>query len=266
MESLDYLERITTAVERIAAVNNRSSFNLLISGNTTNIITQYIQPIQLEIGKQYEMALVSLDTYYSFPNVDATNNNFRYSPDNGTTWKDILIPTGAYELEAINNYVQRTMKDNGDYDSVNDEFYITILPDNNTLRSIVNITNPTYQVDFNPPNSIRTLLGFDAGIILQGYNVSQNIVNILSITSIRITSNIISGSYSNGDVDNIIYSFFPDVGPGFKIIQTPSTPIYLPITSNQISTLITTMTDQTGKLIDLRGEDLNITFHVREKV
>jgi len=30
------------------------------------------------------MALVPLKTYYSSPNIDATNNGFRYSPNNGT--------------------------------------------------------------------------------------------------------------------------------------------------------------------------------------
>ena len=45
---------------------------------------------------------VNLETYYSFPNIDATNNNFRYSPDNGKTWHNIDIPEGCYEISDIN--------------------------------------------------------------------------------------------------------------------------------------------------------------------
>ena len=36
--------------------------------------------------KVYEIALVNLETYYSFPNIDDTNNVFIYSHDQGTTW------------------------------------------------------------------------------------------------------------------------------------------------------------------------------------
>jgi len=73
------------------------------------------------------MALVNLETYYSFPNIDSVNNNFRYSPDNGLTWLDIDIPEGCYEITNINNYVLRIMKDNGHYDSANDKYHIIYL-------------------------------------------------------------------------------------------------------------------------------------------
>jgi len=85
------------------------------------------------------MALVNLDIYYSFPNIDPSNNNFGYSPDNGTTWTNIDIPEVSYEITAINAYVQRIMKDNGHYDVVNDKHYITIPANSNTLKSILDI-------------------------------------------------------------------------------------------------------------------------------
>ena len=42
---------------------------------------------------------------------------------------------------------------------------------------------------------------------------------------------MISGSYVNGATKNTIYSFFPKVSPGYKIIESPVNLVYLPINS-----------------------------------
>ena len=43
-------------------------------------------PIQLDIKKDYEVALINLETYYSFPNIDRSNNCFSYSPGANAQW------------------------------------------------------------------------------------------------------------------------------------------------------------------------------------
>jgi len=120
------------------------------------------------------------------------------------------------------------------------------------------------KVDLTTANSIRTVLGFSAQVYASGYNESENIVNIMNVSSLRITSDVTGSSYSNGFTENIIFSFFPDVGPGYKIIEIPVNLIYLPITTNTISSMETKLVDQNGKLINLRGEELSIRFHIRE--
>ena len=75
---------------------------------------------------------------------------------------------------------------------------------------------------------------------------------------------IISGSYVNGQRNPTVYSFFPGVSPGYKIIETPVNLVYLPITLDSIYSMQTTLTDQNGNLLNLRGENITIRFHVRE--
>jgi len=254
---MELLEKIVKNTEP------KAPFYILVSDRSTRIRTRFNPLIQLDKTKKYEMALVNLETYYSFPNIDSANNNFRYSPDNGETWFDIDIPEGCYEITSINDYVVRIMKDNGHYDSANDEYYITIKPNKNTLKSILDI-GTNYKVDLTTSNSVRTILGFNSQIYSEGYNESENIVNILSVNSLRVTSDIIGSSFTNGDTQNIIYSFFPNVGPGYKIVQEPSNLIYLPVTLNTISHMETKLVDHNGKLINLRGEELSIRFHIRE--
>ena len=258
------LERIAVNTEKTARnTDHNSSLLILLSETSTNIRTKFSPSIDLDKNKKYGMALVSLETYYSFPNVDTTNNSFKYSSDDGKTWRQINIPIGSYELVDINAYIQRIMKENNHFDGANGKYNITLEPNNNTLKTVLKITGK-YRVDFTTSNSIRRVLGFNSRVYVAGYHESENIVNIINVNSLRVTSSIIGASYTNGETENVIYSFFPNVGPGYKIIEVPVNLIYLPITLDKISEMETKLTDQNGQLINLRGEELSIRFHIKE--
>ena len=58
-------------------VNNtepEKSFSIVVSDNKTRFNTWFKPPIQLDKKKDYEIALINLETYYSFPNIDRSNN------------------------------------------------------------------------------------------------------------------------------------------------------------------------------------------------
>src|SRR5207244_830690 len=76
--------------------------------------------------EDYEIGLIDLETYYSFPNVTLDNNKFKYF--NGATNKTITIPVGSYEITALNAAIQLGMQTNGDWDSANNAYYINIYP------------------------------------------------------------------------------------------------------------------------------------------
>ena len=220
--------------------------------------------INLERNKQYEAAFLSLDTYNSFPNISKDlNNKFKYY--NGTSWKVLKLNTGSYEIETLSNEIQRLMVINDDYDKVSGQFYITINPNTTTLKSIVNITNPNYKVDFSVANSFADLLGFNKVVISAGYNESNNIVDIMTINSILVNVDIIAGSYVNGTPLPVIYSFYPNVSPGYKIVERPNPQlIYHPITRSDISKMHVWLSNQDNMPVDLRGERLTIRIVVRE--
>ena len=159
----------------------KSSLQIIVSNNKTRFRTRFNPPIQLDKNKQYEIALVNLETYYSFPNIDATNNYFRYSPDDGDTWFEMCIPEGSYDIININDTIQQKMRQNGHFDPTN----IAISANSNTLKSVLILGN-NYQVDFRHPNSISRVLGFYNDIYTLGFQESENVVNILSINIIII--------------------------------------------------------------------------------
>ena len=238
----------------------------ILSGITSQFET-YNHGAQLDPSKRYEASLLSLDMYNSIPNIiDEKNNAFEYSVDSGNTWKIITIDTGAYELSAINNEIQRKMIAEGDFDSNNSSCYITITANESRGTSIINVTNTNYQVAFNATHSIRSVLGFNATDLLNhGYNESPNKVDIMHINSILVNINIISGSYVKGTSSSSIHSFYPKVGFGYKIIETPNPAlIWYPVSTTDISRMELTLTDQDGKPINTGGERLTVRICVRE--
>ena len=241
---------------------HKTSFQIVVSGNKSNFNTLFNPKIELDREKVYEIALVNLETYYSFPNIDDSNNTFVYSHDQGQTWTKIKIPTGSYEIDDLNNTIRFEMEQAGHYDEVNNESFINIAANSNTLKSIL-IIGQGYQVDFDQ-NNLSKVLGFTGKKYGEGFHESEKPVNILSINSILVNIDIIEGSYVNGKTKNTIYSFFPDVSPGFKIIESPKNLVYLPLLTDTIHNLNLSITDQDDNLLNLRDEKLTARFHIRE--
>ena len=88
----------------------KRSFTIVISDSKTRLKTWFKPPIQLDKKKNYEIALINLETYYYFPNIDRSNNYFTYSPNLHPLWFDIIIPEGSYHVEDITKFIQREMR------------------------------------------------------------------------------------------------------------------------------------------------------------
>ena len=134
---------------------------ICVSGNKLKLKTSFIPPLEFPPSSRYEMALTSMETNYSFPNIDASNNHLKVSLDDGKTWMEIHIPTGCYETKAINNELQR---------------FIMI----------------GYKED-----EKRKVIGFNKKNYKAGRYQSENLVNILSINSILVHCDVIETSRLN---------------------------------------------------------------------
>ena len=234
---------------------------ICVSGNSSKLKTSFIPPLDFPPANRYEMALTSLETYYSFPNINTSNNHVKISFDEGKTWLDVYIPVGCYEIKAINTELQRfIMQKTRDKKA---ETRIILSPNPNTLRCMLEVLDAKCQVNFDEAYSLCTVLGFDRKVYKAGRHESEHIVNILSVNSILVHCDVIESSRLNGIEASIIYTFFPDASPGDKIISIPRHLIYIPLTLNIISRMTCWVTDQNGKELDLQGEELTLTFHIK---
>ena len=262
-----------------------SGFYLRVKSTNSRIRTYFNPPIELGDGQKYEMALVGLETYHSFPNITSANNVFRYSPNNGTQSYTIYVPEGSYEINEINDYIQAEMKKQ--VGNLYKSDGVVIGTNLSTLRSTLKFAKRTdttqYWVDFSVNNSLGSVLGFNKGeyayvekkedpidpdkvTSYTDYYESENIVRIDEVSEIRITNDIIGASYLDGEATNDTYSFYPEVAPGYKIVEKPLHLIYLPIVVQKIFTMETQIVDQNGRLMNFRGEDIIIRFHIRERM
>jgi hypothetical protein len=97
---------------KLTARNTRPkySFQLILSGIKSEFTIRNEASIKLDRDSRYEVALVNIETYYSFANVDVTNNLLRYSADDGRTWHDTLVPEGSYKIDNISKTTVYYMK------------------------------------------------------------------------------------------------------------------------------------------------------------
>ena len=220
-----------------------------LTGKGSVIEQDIFPPIVLDENKNYVVAVLSVVTFNSIPNVHEGMNKF-YWNEEGIS-KETTIPTGSYELVGINQYLRSAMGAN-----------VGIFPNKNTLTAVI---HSEYDIDFSQPNSIRPLLGFGKRIIPAGTNESEMPVNILNVNTISVECNIASGSYKNGKPSRAIYQLVIDVPSGYKIISYPQNILFFPIQQRYIDRISLKLTDQDNKLVDFRGESVTIRLQIKQE-
>ena len=74
----------------------KDSQQIIVRSTKTDFDTIYKDPIELYTEKEYEIALVDLETYYSFPNISDHNNIIDYFNFLTKEVKRITVPKGSY--------------------------------------------------------------------------------------------------------------------------------------------------------------------------
>jgi len=187
------------------------------------------------------------------------------------------LPVDAYEYKQIAAEIQRQMVENSDYDeaialppaytSASPPAYTRAPPTDYTknpfyinfsicrLSSLIEISNPTYKIDFGVENSLGPTLGFSTEVLSQGTHKSPKIFDITHINSILINVDFIEGGYVNKTQSQAIHNFSPKVGPGYKIFEQPSPElIFYRVCKDFIPDVRVWLTDQNKKIINLQGE------------
>lgn len=220
---------------------------LTLSGKTSNLESFYFPPIELSPDKTYVLGLTELLTFNSIPNIDTSNNTIHIGGE------VIIFPTGSYEIEDIEKFIQRAVEDK--------KIKFSLEANNNTLKSVIKCS---HSIDFTQDNSLGTLLGFTKKILTPQETHSSSLpVQILKINALRIECNITSGAYINGEKVHTIHEFFPAVAPGFKIVEIPSKILYLPVTVRSIDHVQLRIIDQDGNPVNFRGETITIRLHLK---
>ena len=79
-------------------------FTLVVSDNSANIRTTFNPPRYLHLNYSYELAMMNLETYYTFANIREVNNFFKWSVDDGKTWTILHVPINAETVKLVLMY------------------------------------------------------------------------------------------------------------------------------------------------------------------
>jgi len=220
----------------------------------------------------HELAVRTISMTYSWYNVRQSygNNQIKYSPDNGVTWKTITFVDGMYSYDDIDEYIKKAMKDNGDLfkkaadNNGTDEYGINMYFVLSTYRVLIELKGD-FQLDLRNTD-FRKLIGFDSKIIdYTEYgthlpDITRG-VDEIHINCDKVTDSITDGQSSSTvaviPIENLVRSLPFTYKPRFLA--------YSPVSGHLISSMRFSVTDSSGKPIDLNGIDWYIELFLRSR-
>lgn len=219
-----------------------------LSGIAPLVSCEVFPPMDVSDG-EYEIGLIDLSTYYTIPNIEKGKNDKFYCGD-----REITIEEGAYEIENIEEYIRSALPKN---------IMFSLKANNNTLKSEIKCGRKIF---FDRDNTIAPVLGFKKKELEAGkLHVSDLPINIMKVNTIRVECNIVRGSFQNGIEGHVLHELYPEVPPGYKIVEKPSNVIYLPLNVQRVSNISVALKDQDGNLINFRKEPVSLRLHIRKR-
>ena len=220
-----------------------------LTANNNPLESEIFPPVQLDPSSNYEVGLINLYTYNTIPNIENNiNNKFVYNKN------QVIIPVGSYELDDILNYIRNKLNLTSKQ--------LKIRANNNTLQCEMYADK---EIDLSAKDSVASILGFQhTKLEANKWHISTKPVHIMRVNSIRVECSIVQGSYNNGSEGHTLHEFYTTVPPGFKIIISPTTVIYLPINTKRIDRICIKLLDQNDELINFREETITVRLHVRK--
>lgn len=205
-------------------------------------------PIDL-IGRKKLIAFYSLELNNAIPNITKKNNTFKYQVNN--KWVTFKFPIGLY----LFNDLSRLIK--GRTGAI-------MVANHATLKAALETKQSG--IDFNVDNSIAPVLGFEKKMIPANTQIcGDDLIKIFDLNTIHINCSCVVGSYVNGKQSNTIYTFYPNEGPGEKIVKEARNMIFLPIAGSSTQEIVDmkiSITDQNNIPLDFRGEIISLTLQL----
>ena len=167
-------------------------------------------------------------------------------------------------MESLDLEIKRIIIEEG---HITKDFYpFSIKPNFSTLGSMKEITDSNFLIDFTYDNTIRDLLGFNAVILEDEYNLSQNPVDILSFDNIFLECDIAQGMIFKGKKSSIIHNFTMDVDPGYKYIEKFRGGVmwYMMETKDVISSICFILKNENGNLVSFNGQSITFRLSIKE--
>lgn len=259
------------------------SYTFTLSARNSIISNKIYPPVILEENATYVMGLIDFMTFNTIPNIDKSNNKFYIGN------YVVELPEGSYEITDIEKTLNKqlsekdatkhTVSESNQHafkpvivgnitisksldEAVREKAILHLRANHNTFKCEI---KSNLEIDFRQPNSVASILGFKPKkLSANKTHHSDYPISITKVNSICIECNLIQNSFNNNLPVHIIHMFYPNVPPGYKIVENPTNVIYLPINSRFINEIILKITDQDGNLVNFKQELITIRLHLKK--
>lgn len=247
-----------------------------------------------------KIALQKANLYYSWANINATNNTFQISFPSGASFVDVnvSIPVGTNfsSISEMNNYLQTVMIANGFYliDNNQDNVYYMTLIANPTsygvslVQSLVPTSLPSgWSQPANFPaggfpstsktmkftttaSGFNLLIGFPASTTFNGGASGQTFNSTFTPQLSPTSTVLVKCSHANNSLSlngdsSIIYSFTTrGTSYGSLIEVEPQNIVYYNITSNS-NTLIVEFSDQDNAPLQIQDPNMSVLLLISDE-
>jgi len=209
----------------------------------------------------FEVAIVGGSLIDSVPNVSAAlgNNTFKYSSDNGATWKDVLIPGGKFDNKFLNDFLMTVMEGNGDAPPLEEDPFGIEFTVSEALGRSKLIIQPNFKLDLTG-SLLYDLLGWEAQIYGVGVHYAPNPAKISDTSEMYfIQTNLITDGeqipFGMKNLENIIFSTIPEgINEAWNIVRPNEQIIFYPVSGRFINDFYIRVLDYRGEVADFRGE------------
>ena len=101
-------ENLMDSIDKLVEIVEPGSQNLIvITGKGSKLRTIFNPPLEYNLSSVgYEMSLIRLETYFSFPNITENKNNAVNITIDGKLYE---ISTGCYDIDSINTVLQKQL-------------------------------------------------------------------------------------------------------------------------------------------------------------
>jgi len=266
----------------------------IVPGTNNSKMTFIFNNGKVDLSK-YEVALVSLQMFYSWESISSAygNNSFSYTWSDGVVY-DVTIADGTYSVSDINSYLQNVM--------IQNKHYLTDTANGTNIYFLEFLTNPTlYKVQFNSypipttlpvgfllpagatwtlPVAARTpllmlsgnfryIVGLNAGTYPTAYQtsifskLSDITPQVAPISSILIRSDLINSAFYNPS--DVFYSFSSKGVPyGGIIEEKPPQYSYMKITKSSTDRFSVYFTDENFSSVKFLDDHITLILNIRE--
>ena len=164
----------------------------------------------------------------------------------------------------MNNETKRIIIDEEHYTESNYPF--TIKLNFSTPGSIIEISTQGSVITFVPNDSMRDILGIKTTTLFEEYNLSPNLVDILSFDKIFLEFNIAQGMIFKSKISGIVFNITIDVDPWYKYIENFRGGVqwYMMESKDIISSICFNLKNENNKLVSFNGQSITFRLSVKE--